>query len=287
MIILLVSAVIAIAIFLYTQDKWITVTEYTYESEKIPEGFDDFTILHVSDLQSAYFGKNQKNLLKKSADCNPDVIFFTGDLVDRNRTDLKASMIAAEGLQNIAQVYFVSGNHEERIEDRLDDFYRQMENINIKMLRNDMCSLQHGDQHINVAGIWDNVLGECKLGERRRDTSIDPAPLQKVMNELTEKLSGDEFNILLTHEPQFFDHYVNEKTDLVFAGHAHGGQIRLPFTEGLFAPGQGIMPKLTSGVHKKEGTTMVISRGLGNSVFPFRIFNRPELVVLKLKKKQI
>lgn len=281
----LLLAVIALAVFLYIEDKWITVTEYTYESEKIPEAFDGYIILHVSDLQSAYFGREQKNLLKKSQETKPDAIFFTGDLVDRNRTDLKASLIAAEGLQKTAPVYFVSGNHETRIEDRLDEFYSEMEGSNIILLRNDVYRLQHRGQHINIAGIWDDVLCECKLGERRRDTSIDPAPLQKVMSELTEKLSENEFNILLTHEPQFFDHYVNDKIDLAFAGHAHGGQIRLPFTDGLFAPGQGIMPKLTSGMRKKGKTTMVISRGLGNSVFPFRVFNRPELVVVKLKKK--
>jgi predicted MPP superfamily phosphohydrolase len=95
--------------------------------------------------------------------------------------------------------------------------------------------------------------------------------------------------ILLAHEPQMIDGYsqpTHPGVDLVFAGHAHGGQIRLPFTDGLFAPGQGILPKLTSGVHVLDNTTMIISRGLGNSTFPLRLFNRPEVVVTELKRKR-
>ena len=279
----LIAAVILIALFLYIEDKCITVTEYTCRNHKVPDSFDGFRILHVSDLQSAYFGKDQKSLIKKSENTKPDIIVFTGDLVDRNRTDLKASMLAIKGLQEIAPVYYINGNHECRIADQLDDFYREMEKNNITILRNEGCKISHGDEYITVSGVWDDVLCSCKLGERRRDTEINPEPLLNVMKELTENLSPYDFNILLSHEPQFFDYYANERTDLVFAGHAHGGQIRLPFTEGLFAPGQGILPKLTSGVHRKDGTEMIISRGLGNSVFPFRIFNRPELVLTVLK----
>lgn len=276
---------IAIIVFLYVNDKWITVTEYDYENKKIPHDFEGYRILHVSDLQSAYFGKNQKRLIKKAKRTNPDMIVFTGDLVDRNRTDLKASMSAMKQLVEIAPVFFVNGNHELYIEDSLQIFYQELKSIGVRFVFDDTLEMVIKKSKINIMGISDTTLCKCKLGERRRDTEISPAPLQNMLNELTESLNPKDFTILLSHEPQFFDYYIHEKVDLVFTGHAHGGQIRLPFTDGLFAPGQGILPQYTSGIRKKGNTSMVISRGLGNSVFPFRIFNRPELVVITLETK--
>lgn len=150
----------------------------------------------------------------------------------------------------------------------------------------------------------DRNLGRGRIS----DTDIDPEVIRKSM-EISLKMAEREFvgqrksagelreirtkaagaddcepvlKILLVHEPQFLETYAEGKFDLIFAGHAHGGQIRLPFTQGLFAPGQGVLPKLTSGIHKRGHSVMVISRGLGNSTFPLRVFNRPELVVVEL-----
>lgn len=276
--------IIGLLVFLYAEDKWITITDYCYNDRRIPEAFDGIKILHVSDLQSAYFGRNQKSLIRMAEKTNPDIIFFTGDLVDRNRTNLKASMSAIKQLQKIAPVYFVTGNHELAIEDKLDDFYEEMENEGIVILSDDVTRITSGEQSLYIAGVSDETLCQCKLGKRRSDTAINPEPLLKKISLITEKIPGNEFLILLSHEPQFFKQYVNEKIGLVFTGHAHGGQIRLPFTDGLFAPGQGILPKMTSGMRTKNKTTMIISRGLGNSVFPFRLFNRPELVTVVLSR---
>ena len=103
---------------------------------------------------------------------------------------------------------------------------------------------------------------------------------EKLLNTLSENSSN--FKILLSHRPDLFDIYSNSSVDLVFSGHAHGGQFRLPFIGGLIAPDQGLFPKLTEGIHTSNNTTMVISRGLGNSIIPLRLFNRPELVVVTL-----
>jgi predicted MPP superfamily phosphohydrolase len=89
--------------------------------------------------------------------------------------------------------------------------------------------------------------------------------------------------ILLAHEPQYLPDYAAAGVDLVFTGHAHGGQWRIPFThQGLYAPDQGLLPDMTEGVFTEGGTSMVVSRGLGNSAFPLRAFNRPELIVMRL-----
>ena len=98
------------------------------------------------------------------------------------------------------------------------------------------------------------------------------------------KYDKNQFSILLSHRPEVFNVYVDNKIDLVLTGHAHGGQIRIPFIGGLIAPNQGIFPKYTSGVFEEDATTMIVSRGIGNSILPYRINNRPELVIVTLKK---
>ena len=97
--------------------------------------------------------------------------------------------------------------------------------------------------------------------------------------------STADFKILLSHRPELLDLYSAQAVDVVFSGHAHGGQFRLPFIGGLGAPNQGFFPKLTSGRHDKDETTLYISRGLGNSIIPIRLFNRPELIVVTFQSK--
>ena len=94
-----------------------------------------------------------------------------------------------------------------------------------------------------------------------------------------------QYTILLSHRPELIDTYTEENFDLVLSGHAHGGQIRIPFLGGLVAPNQGFLPKYTSGIYEKNDTKMIVSRGIGNSIIPFRINNRPELVVINLQNK--
>ena len=100
--------------------------------------------------------------------------------------------------------------------------------------------------------------------------------------QLNEFTDSDNFNILLSHRPEFFNLYLKTPMDLIFSGHAHGGQFRLPFIGGLVAPGQGLFPKYTSGPYTQNGATMFVSRGLGNSIVPVRIFNRPEILLVTL-----
>lgn len=275
--------------FLWWSNRAIVLTEYVYESEKQPEAFAGFRITQVSDLQSQYFGKNQRRLLKRVAESRPDIIVFTGDLVDRNHTDYEAGLIAMRGLIAIAPVYYVDGNHEIALpEEDISQFYDELQKIGVHLLFDRSETVERDGARIRLFGLRESTVEAAKeeaaRRSRRKASLAEPERITEVLDRMTGGRSAEEPGILLAHEPQFFSTYCREGIDLIFAGHAHGGQIRLPFTEGLFAPGQGFLPKLTRGIHRHHETTMIISRGLGNSVFPFRIFNRPEIVVTELQK---
>lgn len=305
---LAVLAAAAGAAFLYWSDKAVQTTEYPYEDRTVPETFDGFRIVQVSDLQSQYFGAGQKRLLSSVRKAEPDIIVFTGDLLDRNHTDYEASLTAAEGLLEIAPVFFVNGNHELALpQECVSQMYDDMRAMGVRVLLDETVVIENGDGTLYIGGLSEEALYESKLrggavsGEHGHsrgkvsDTDIDGGYLRGAVQKLTDEMKSSGLFVLLVHEPQFFETYAGDKVNLIFAGHAHGGQIRLPFTEGLFAPGQGILPKMTSGMHRtseqpgRDGgteTTMVISRGLGNSTFPFRVFNRPEIVAVTLKHGQ-
>ena len=112
-------------------------------------------------------------------------------------------------------------------------------------------------------------------------TNIDN--LDDTLKKLIE--GEDNYTILLAHRPDFFDEYVKSGSDLVLSGHAHGGQFRLPFVGGLYAPGQGFLPEYDSGIYTEGSTSMIVSRGIGNSAFPIRFNNRPEIILVELKCK--
>lgn len=255
--------------FLYINNHWLVTTELMHESSNVPASFDGYRITQVTDLHDATFGENQSRLVKKVRATNPDVIFITGDLIDSRRYDLENSLQAVKQFVAIADVYYVIGNHEVAL-NKVDEIYAALIDLGVHVLPNDAVVLERDGERIAIAGIEDPLMGQSV------DVSIDEA-MQHVESNL--------FTMLLSHRPEQFDMYVQKELDVIFTGHAHGGQIRLPFIGGLVAPSQGALPKYTAGTFEENDTKMVISRGLGNSVFPFRIFNFPEIVVMELKSK--
>ena len=256
--------------FLFWQDNGLMLTKMTYQGD-IPAAFEGYKILQVSDLQNKVFGREQKPLLNKINASAPDIIVITGDLLDRHegRTDVESAMEFIHEIINIAPVYFVSGNHEHQS--------GEWETLLDELVDAGVTVLENGKSIIEKNGETITILG---LADKRVNQHYD-----KILHTL---MAGqeDSFNILLSHRPELFETYVKENIDLAFTGHAHGGQIMIPFTKiGIFAPHQGFFPKYTKGMYEKDGTVMVVSRGLGNSSFPFRIFNRPELIEVTLQAK--
>ena len=161
----------------------------------------------------------------------------------------------------------MTGNHEAWI-NQYDKLEQRLLELGVHILRNESISLEINNQTIELIGIDDPDFG----------ASVD--------NNLTKTLkttATDSYKILLSHRPEAFETYVASGVNLVLSGHAHGGQFRFPFIGGLVAPDQGFFPEFEEGIHTKNQTTMIISRGLGNSIIPQRLFNRPHLIEITLK----
>lgn len=258
------AAAAALAVpFGWWQNNGLTVSRYEYRSPKVGAALDGATVVQISDLHNHRFGEGQGRLLAAVAGLEPDLVVITGDMVDCHRTDLAPALELVRGLVALAPVYYVTGNHEWVLRDSLRrELLTRLEEAGATVLEDAVDRLEEG---ITLVGLSDESL--------RGDA----------LEELTADLSRSNLTVLLAHRPHYLERYAATGADLVFSGHAHGGQVRLPLVGGLYAPGQGALPELTAGVHTDGETTMVISRGLGNSTFPQRMFNRPEVVAVTLR----
>lgn len=242
-------------------------------SNGIPEAFDAYKIVQISDLHDAQIGENNEKLIAMTAETEPDCIVFTGDFVDSSRFHPERSLSVAEALVKIAPVYYVSGNHEAIIPDEdyqaLTDGLRA---LGVCVLEDESAELTRGGQSIRLIGLTDIGFHPGTLEEKK----------DALRTALSALLPEDEFSVTLAHRPELMDVYTECGAPLVLSGHAHGGQIRLPGIGGLIAPGQGLFPKYTEGKYEENGTTLVVSRGIGNSVLPLRVNDRPQIVVVQL-----
>lgn len=232
-----------------------------------PEAFSGFKIAQISDLHNAEFGADNQKLIEILERETPDAIVLTGDLVDGWRTNVDSAASFARRCAAIADCYFVTGNHEAKIGDDYAALETALSDAGVTVLRNASVRIRSGIESIRLIGVDDPSFG----GEANLDATL-------------EALSSDDFTILLAHRPEEIDKYAKWGIDLVLSGHAHGGQIRIPGIGGVYAPGQGFFPRYTSGEYAVGGTTMIVSRGLGNSVLPLRVNDRPEVVIVTLNK---
>jgi uncharacterized protein len=253
--------------FLYWQNNSITINEMKVVSRQIPEEFQGYKIVQLSDLHSKSFGKGHEQLIDKVLRSSPDIIVFTGDLVDQKNYDEHTSMKLMTELTEIAPVFFVTGNHE-WWSGRFTVLEEKLRNAGVTVLRNEAIGIEKGDKKIALAGIDDPAGGASS------EESLH-ASLQNIMVK-------DTFTILLSHRPELFPLYEENKIDLIFSGHAHGGQVRLPIIGGVVAPDQGFLPKYDAGKYELGGSVMIVNRGLGNSIIPQRLFNRPEIIEVTL-----
>ncbi len=267
---------VVLLVFAYVQNNWLEVSHYAYKSAEVPQEFVGFRVVQISDLHNASFGKDNERLLQKIQELEPDIVVLTGDLVDSNHTDIEVALAFAEKVAANYPTYYVTGNHETWLEESdMQALLQGLKTVGVVCLSDEYVEIERGSSSITLIGLNDESLGGMKLKVAEKTTG------ETILLTGNEDTSG--FQILLAHEPQYIENYSKYQVDLVFSGHAHGGQVRIPFIDrGLVAPGQGLFPKYTEGVHEVNGTTLIVSRGLGNSIAPVRVFNRPEIVCVEL-----
>jgi len=253
-------------IFSLYQNYHLVVTQYDYKSSKVSAELNGYTIVQISDLHNQIFGIGQHSLLKKIREQSPDIIVVTGDAVDVTHTFFKPTESFFNGAVGIAPVYYVTGNHEKWIAEsdskgeRYKEFISDIESMGVHYI---------DDQRVSVDGFTLIGVSDMNLPEK---VPHGDSPS-----------GGNSLNILLAHEPKMIDGYCDAGMDLVFTGHVHGGQIIIPGIGGIFDPDFRFFPDPYEGMLEYGNTTMILSRGLGNSVLPIRINNYPEIVVVKLK----
>ena len=277
-IVLAVVAAILLALIIWTAwgNTALELNRYTISSERLPEVFDGYRIAHVSDLHNAEMGKNNEKLLDMLQKAEPDIIAITGDIIDSRNTDVEIALEFTKAAMEIAPCYYVTGNHEARVSE-YDELKEGLIEQGVVVLDDERIEIELSGETIALLGVNDPSF----------ETDYLFGDSETVMKNRLQEISDAEnkFTILLSHRPELFEIYADNNVDLVLSGHAHGGQFRLPFVGGLVAPNQGLFPKYDAGLYTEENTNMIVSRGIGNSILPFRFNNRPEVILIELNSK--
>ena len=268
------AVLVALVIWIAWGNTALELYTYTVSSAKLPQSFDGYRIAHVSDLHNAEMGKDNEKLLTILRDADPDMIAITGDLIDSRSTNVEIALNFIREAAKIAPCYYVTGNHEARVNE-YDELKSGMEAAGVIVLEDARTEISLEGKTITLIGVNDpSYQTDYLFGDS-----------ETVMDTKLEELhtEDDVFTILLSHRPELFDIYADHGMDLILSGHAHGGQFRLPFIGGLVAPNQGLFPEYDAGIYTEGNTNMLVSRGVGNSILPFRINNRPEVILIELQ----
>ena len=278
---IILPIIVAIILVLVVWIRWgntaLEINEYKIVSNSVPQNFDGFRIAQVSDLHNAEFGEGNSKLLELLSQTEPDIIVLTGDLIDSRNTDIEIALAFAREALKIAPVYYISGNHEARVSE-YEGLKMGLAEAGVIVLENQKVEITREGESITLMGIDDPSFQENYLFG-------DSEGVAKQAIETLLRVS-DGYTVLLSHRPELFELYVETGMDLVFSGHAHGGQFRLPFIGGLVAPNQGFFPKYDAGLFSEENTTLIVSRGVGNSIVPVRFNNRPEIILVTLSNSK-
>ena len=268
----IVVVAVLLVIWLIWGNITVGVTRYTLVSNRLTNAFDHYKIVVVSDLHNAEFGEHNDVLVDLVKQEKPDMIALTGDLVDSQKTNMEIAQALVQQLVTIAPCCYVTGNHEAWLGESYQALEKILQEESVVVLHDAVIPLKKGGQAIQIAGLDDPDFTD-------RDSSIQ----QSMLETKRERLNlGSEYCVLLSHRPEAFEAYANQKVDLVLSGHAHGGQFRIPFVGGMIAPNQGFFPKYDAGIYTQDNTAMIVSRGVGNSIIPLRVNNRPEIVSIEL-----
>ena len=269
------AALLALGLWLWWGNTAVMVHTITVTDSRLPRAFSGFRVAQISDLHNDAFGTGNETLLTLLTEAGPDIIVITGDMIDSRRTDVEAALTFAAGAAEIAPTYYVTGNHEQRVPRAFARLEEGLTKLGVRLLRGAGEEILRDGASITLAGVDDVSFYAEKSAGR------DPEVL--LLEDIQSLREEGGYTILLSHRPELAEIYEKSGVELVFSGHAHGGQMRLPFIGGLAAPGQGLFPQYDGGLYTLGETQMVVSRGLGNSIIPLRVNNPPEIVLAELK----
>lgn len=274
-LIIILVVITALLMWKYTDNTSLQLTTYQVTHNEIPVQFNGFRIAMVSDLHSAVFGEENADLLSLLSESKPDIIVFTGDQLDARNPDMETVLDFVRQAVRIAPCYLVTGNHEGSIPG-MWRFHNSLKVAGAVVLNDEVTTLSHNGATIDLFGLTDATMNKRYISDGSK------VALETSLQELSP--DEDRYSILLAHRPEYFFVYERNGIDLALCGHVHGGQIRI-LNRGIIGPGKEFFPRYDSGLYTIYESTMVLSRGLGNSIFPWRINNPPEIVIVELNSE--
>lgn len=258
---------ILVILTLIALDERLILRTYTVVSPKLTA---EVRLAVVTDFHSS---DNAEKVAAMVASCAPDAVLLVGDMFDDDTANrpTERTLSLMRQLSALYPCYYVSGNHEAWTGE-MDALYQQTEEAGVMVLRMSSGVLTVRGQRIALCGIPDPY-----------EMVFSGAPdTEEQIRQAMENVDSADFIVLLTHRPELLAKYAQFPLDLVVSGHAHGGQVRIPgVLNGLYAPNQGWFPKLAGGAYTQDGTTLIVSRGLAVRTRLPRIFNRPEVVLVR------
>lgn len=265
---LILSFLLLFLILAFNQS--LITTYYSVKSDKVKRN-TKIRLALITDLHSTLHGKEQKKLIAAIITAQPDLILLAGDIAD-DETPIRGTELLLQGIKDVAPLYYVAGNHEYRADD-INQIRDTIQSYGVVILADNYFQTTVNGSPVVIAGVDDPGKKKSEVPTYDQVTSM-----QQAFSNLKKK---EGFKILLAHRPEKIESYAEYPFDLVVSGHAHGGQVRIPFIlNGLIAPGQGFFPKYAGGIYAHDGLTHVVSRGLSVNYFLPRVFNRPELVII-------
>jgi predicted MPP superfamily phosphohydrolase len=268
------------------ENKRLATTNYLIEQDQVPPAFEGMRFVCLTDLHQKSFGRENEKLIKQIRSCDPDAILIAGDMV--TNSDTKNHGVALSIIRELAKeyvIYYAPGNHELKWElaSRLhntgyQEYIEELKKLGVYYLDNREISLKKGSDMLQIVGLNLTLAYYNKGGKPKELTQED-------LSDFISHSDQNSYTILLAHVPDYFEDYVVWGADLIISGHNHGGIMRLGKLGGVISPRYQFFPKYDAGVFKKNRSVMLLSRGLGSHTIPIRLFNRPELICVQIKRK--
>ena len=286
---ILTFTLVFLLLFYYWQNHTLQITRYELTYEDLPKSFDGYRIVQISDMHGKTFGMENIGLANKIKSLKPDILFITGDMMSSTINDEGAFFEFLDHFDRACPMYMCLGNHEQiasqlpnlsENNNRFSNYINNLTEKGVTLLDNRKITVENGEDSINIFGLTPELYHYSRRDIEPYDEnlSLTESYIESVLGK-----SPKELNILLAHNPAYFEEYVSWGADLTLSGHIHGGIIRIPFLGGLFSPEKIFFPKYDAGLFESGDSKMIVNRGLGYSKINIRLFNRPEISLVELK----